>query len=778
MKNYLSAIAELCEGDFLGVDSLVSNVVCDSRNHSFSSDSIFVAIKGENHNGHNYIAEMYKKGVRAFLVEREFDTSAFAKAGFVVVDNALKALQRLAEEYRKGFSGRVLAITGSNGKTVVKEWLTQIIQSKFKVFRSPKSYNSQLGVALSLLMAEGDEDIIIIEAGISKEGEMSKLERMIKPDFGIITTLGDAHQENFKSLSDKLDEKLLLFKDTEKIFYNSDYSLIDSKLRGIGEDVKGTVVASPFEDRASKENIAMCAGVLTYLGFSKELLEEKIKNLQAVAMRLELKSGINNSLIINDSYNSDINSLSIALDYLSHVAAHRKKVVILSDLLQSGMTKEDLYAKVAEKIKKYKVDTLIGIGAQIFSMAHLFECKKEFYTSSENFLASLKRSHTASKAILIKGNRTLSFERLSYALEQKSHTTTLEVNLSTMIENLNYYRGKLAEGTQLMAMVKASSYGHGAGEIALALQHEGVHFLAVAFADEGVELRQSGVSMPIVVLNADEDSFEVMITSELEPEIYNFSSLNSFIETASRYGVLNYPVHLKFDTGMGRLGFENEDIKLLAEILLSNRDVVNVKSIFSHFAVSDEPMEDDFTYQQLELFKNYTAHLIDILGYKPLLHIANTAAIERLPETHFDMCRLGIGLYTHSFISKLKTRIVHLKTMNENQSVGYGREGKIMGQRQIATIPIGYADGLNRKLGNGAWSVKVAGCKVPIIGRICMDTCMLDVTGLDIKIGDEVVIFGTDKGNTVDDMARVLDTISYEIMTSISSRVKRIYIKE
>lgn len=788
MDYTLSQIADLCLGVHLGSEQRVGSVATDSRSFNLGSDPMFVAIKGANHDGHSYIQQMYERGVRAFMVEAEIDARLYPDAGFVVVGSSVDALQRMAAHYRKSFTGKVVAITGSNGKTVVKEWTAQLAPQNVKIFRSPKSYNSQLGVALSLLLIKGDEEIALIEAGISMPNEMERLENMIRPDIGVITTIGDAHQENFSSTEQKIDEKLKLFRNVELIIYNSNYQLIADKLKGANciDALQQKQAYDAFADKASKESAAMSISILDALGFDHSQSIRNLELLQPVAMRLELKEGINNSLIINDSYNSDVNSLAIALDYLKSVAAGRRQTLILSDILQSGLTGNELYSSVATMITATGIDHIIGIGEQIRQYSDKFACSKEFYPTTEAFLSNINRGHTLDRAILIKGCRSSQFERVSHALQLKSHTTTLEVNLDAMIHNLNHFRSKLAAGVKTMAMVKASSYGHGGYEVANMLQHQGIDYLAVAFADEGVELRERGISMPIVVLNADADSFDLMVANRLEPEVYNFSSLHSFIKIAKSFGERKYPIHIKLDTGMNRLGFKIEQIEELNRLLAESESTISIRSIFSHFAVSDDTSQDDFTREQIAAFDHMSSKIIEQLNYKPLRHIANSAAIERFPMSQFDMCRLGIGLYGVSAddqsmlmpVSSLRSRIVHIKSVDPQQSIGYGRAGRIDRISQIATIPIGYADGMDRHLGCGRWSVVVNGKLAPTVGRICMDTCMIDISGIDAKEGDNVTIFGSEQGNTIIDMAKALDTIAYEIMTSISARVKRIYIKE
>lgn len=553
-------------------------------------------------------------------------------------------------------------------------------------------------------------------------------------------------------------------------------------------DAAKTDVGSGFPDRASQEDAALAVALYDVLGYDRDEVRSRLGGLQPVAMRLELKDGLNGSLIVNDSYNSDVNSLSIALDYLRSVAGERPQTLILSDILQSGYTEEELYSKVAHMMEATGVDHLIGIGTRIREYAPLFPRGSEFYPTTDAFLGAVTRESVAGRAILIKGNRSSQFERVSHALQLKSHTTKLEVDLDAMIHNLNVCRAKLKPHTRLMAMVKASGYGHGGYEVANMLQHQGVHYLAVAFADEGVALRERGISMPVVVLNADADSFELMIAHGLEPEIYSFSSLHAFADELKRHGERDYPIHVKLDTGMHRLGFVEGEIGRLLEEIAGYGRLVKVQSVFSHFAVSDEVSEDAFTREQLARFEEMSGRIVEALPYKVLRHIANSAAIERFPEAQYDMCRLGIGLYGVAAtqqgqselcrVAVLKSRIVQIKELDPSQTVGYGRAGRLARPTRTATVPIGYADGLDRHLGCGRWAFRVNGKPAPIVGRVCMDTCMVDVTDIECREGDEAVVYGGGPGNGVEDMARVLDTIPYEIMTSVSTRVKRVYLKE
>ncbi len=784
MKYKLSDIAKICGGVLHGNDCEVCGVETDSRNRTFGKGVMFVAMCGKNHDSHDFIALMYDRGVRAFMCERECECRD--GVGYVVVDNSIEALQRLAEAHRNRIAGKVVGITGSNGKTIVKEWISQCAPDGVRLFRSPRSYNSQLGVALSLLMAEGDEELVLIEAGISQCGEMARLERMIRPDMVIVTSLGDAHQEGFDSVEQKIDEKLVLAKDADTIIYNSTYPEVAravAKLAARGVDA-AKMKGGGFSDEASLRNAQTVEAFFEEMGWGMP----DFKSLQPVAMRLEVKEGVNGAILVNDAYNSDINSLTIALDYLHSVSGGRRKVLILSDILQSGMADDELYARVAKLVTESGVVRIIGVGERISAArGHFSALEGDFYTSTDELLHRMNGRDFADSALLVKGNRASRFEKIIHVLERKSHTTVLEVNLDAMVHNLNYFRSQLKPATRLTAMVKAASYGAGDAEVAQMLQHEGVDYLAVAFADEGVLLREKGITMPIVVLNADEGSFDQMVLNRLEPEIYSFRSLETFVGAVCRYGERNYPIHIKLDTGMHRLGFVEEDVESLLSILGKHRADVKVATIFAHLSCADDPAQDVFTRRQIERFDDMSSRIAAALPYSVVRHTANSAAIERFPEAQFDMCRLGLGLYGFGYehneallpASTLKTRIVQIKRYPAGEGVGYGRAQILTRDSLVATIPIGYADGLDRHLGCGCWSVLVRGAKVPIVGRVCMDSCMVDVTDVEgVAEGDEVQVFSQVAGNTAEDMALVLGTIPYEVLTSISSRVKRIYVKE
>ena len=778
----LSDIAKIVGGNLLGCDLEVTSVATDSRSYAITPNTLFVAIRGINHDAHDHISEVIERGVKAFIVEHEVDLTD--DCGAVVVGNSLTALQALAKHNRDHFEGKVVAITGSNGKTTIKEWIAQCAPSNVKIFRSPRSYNSQLGVALSLLMLDNSYDMAIIEAGISQKGEMDRLRKMIEPDMVIFTSIGDAHAQGFASLEEKIFEKLLLAQKTPHIIFHSAYSELAKAIsttyhdRNLIDAAYAKVLHSGNE--AWQRNAELVATFFAEMGFA----QPDFSQLQPVAMRLEVKQGINNSIIIDDSYSADLDSLSIALDKLRSVASHRKTMLILSDILQSNSW---VCKDIAQMVSKAKIDHFVGIGEGLAEQKELFAPNSTFFASVEEALANISKIDIAEHAILIKGNRASRMERISHRLEQHSHTTVLEVDLQAMTRNINHFRTKIGSSTRLIAMVKASGYGAGEVEVAQMLQKQGIAYLAVAFADEGVALREGGITMPIVVLNADDASFDTMIAHSLEPEIYSLRSLASFVQAVERAGERNYPIHLKIDSGMHRLGFGEGDITQLNEELARVSQSVRVATIFTHLCVADDTTQDDFSKKQIEKFDHISNEIMASLPYRPLRHAAASEAMLRFENARFDMCRLGIGLYGFSAtagealepVSTLRTRIVQIRTLHKGDTVGYGRNGKIEKESRIATIPVGYADGLNRHLGNGAWEMVVGGKHAKTIGNICMDSCMIDITHIEgVEEGDEVTIFSAEKGNTAADMASVLGTIPYEILTSVAKRVKRIYINE
>ena len=782
--------------------SNVGFLLTDSRSLCFPEETLFFALKSERNDGHRYIDDLYRRGVRNFVVEKVPESYAlkYPDGNFLKVLHPLEALQRLAERHRDEIRIPVVGITGSNGKTIVKEWLYQILSGvndqsshhtqQLAVVRSPRSYNSQIGVPLSVWLLQEHTQVGIFEAGISKPDEMNALRDIIQPTIGVITNIGTAHQENFDSVDTKCQEKLKLFHDAEVVFYPANDSVIT---RHIGELKSKTIAYQPWEgelpfiDRASKENAGACAAVAKYLGLNDELISERLKHLEPVAMRLEVKEGQRGCTLINDSYNSDINSLDIALDFMNRRPEQkgRKRTLILSDIYQSGMTPETLYREVSVLCEKRGVEKFIGIGPQIKSEANqinIFE--KYFYESCEEFIDSKVFNNLRNEVVLIKGARPFGFDHLTELLEQKVHETILEVNLNALVDNLNFYRSFMKPETKIVCMVKADAYGAGDVEVAKTLQDHRVDYLAVAVADEGVTLRKAGITQNIMIMNPEMTSFKTMFEYELEPEVYSFRLLDALIKAARKEGITGYPVHIKLDTGMHRLGFNTSlDIEKLIDILHHQQAVVP-RSVFSHFVGSDSANFDEFSALQFERFDMASKRLQAAFPHKILRHMDNSAGIEHFPERQLDMCRLGIGLYgvdsidnrILNTVSTLKTTILQLRHVPKEETVGYSRKGVLTRDSVIAAIPIGYADGLNRHLGRGRCYCLVNGKKAPYVGNICMDVAMIDVTDIDCKEGDIVEIFGNHLPVTV--LSDCLDTIPYEVLTGISNRVKRVYFQD
>ncbi|MEA3445110.1 MAG: bifunctional UDP-N-acetylmuramoyl-tripeptide:D-alanyl-D-alanine ligase/alanine racemase [Bacteroidota bacterium] len=818
-KYRLKDIAKIVNAEFKGEqDHEIQYLVTDSRIFISQEASLFFAFKGLRHNGHKYIGEMYDKGVRSFIIsDPAVDLSEFKDASFLLVEDSLKALQKLAAHHRKKFMIPVVGITGSNGKTIIKEWLFQLMEESKNLIRSPKSYNSQIGVPLSVWLLDEEHEMAIFEAGISQVSEMQKLEEIILPTIGIFTNIGDAHQQNFINYKHKISEKLKLFQNTEILIYSRDYSLIESQIKSSPhfedtqlftwsrkfpadmfltkiEKAKNSTrleakfknqfidIEIPFIDDASIENAIHC-WVFLLLAYDNDRIKPKMKKLQPVAMRLELKQGINNCTIINDSYNSDIGSLSIALDLLNQQNQHTKRTLIISDILQTGKNETGLYKEVADLVFNKKVSRLIGIGEAIGRNREFFKIPCQFYKSTDEFLETIDKNIFENEAILLKGSRRFEFEHISNNIQHKAHRTVLEINLHALANNLNYFRERLSEGVKTMAMVKAFSYGSGTFEVANILQFQKVDYLGVAFADEGIALRKAGIVTPIMVMNPDEQSFDSIIEYNLEPEIYNRKMLVEFSKTVKRFSVSSYPIHIKLETGMNRLGFDNRNLPYLIKNIEKCQNLV-VRSVFTHLAASDEEAHDDFTHKQVEQFELMSRKIMDKVNYPILRHVLNSAGIERFPEYHFDMVRLGIGMYGVSStnnsdlqnVSTLKTRVSQIKKVAAAQSVGYSRACILKRNSVIATLPIGYSDGLRRSMGNGKGKVSISGNLIPIIGNVCMDMCSVDITDISANEGDEVIIFG--ETFPIAEMAKSLDTIPYEVMTGISSRVKRVYIYE
>jgi len=795
-------------------------LLTDSRSLSFPEDSLFFALKTTINDGHRYVSELYKRGLRNFVVsDFSLDLQAIPEANVIWVPDTLAALQSLTMEHRLRFKCPVIGIAGSNGKTIVKEWLWQLLRSDVLITRSPRSYNSQIGVPLSLWQLEENTGLGLFEAGISQPGEMKKLQEMIQPTIGILTNLSSAHQENFKSMEEKAAEKVKLFTTCHTIIYCKDQKLSDLTLKALYAEsqlfgwscsdpsaklyiqkVSGTGLKTPlkytwkaqtyslilpFCDAPSIENALHCLAVLLLREVEVSEISKRMALLEPVAMRLEVKEGKNGCVVINDSYNADVNALELALDFQSRrtSGSFMKRTLILSDILQSGQDSDILYRTVSEMVKRKKLDRFIGVGYEISAHSALFPMESHFYLHTDRLLQSGLLDQLRNESILIKGSRSFGFEEVSERLSLKVHETVLEVNLDALVFNVNHFRSRLNPKTQMICMVKAAGYGSGSLEIAKTLQAHACDVLAVAVADEGVELRHGGIHIPILVMNPEFGSFSTIFEHKLEPEIYSFKLLEAFIREAEREGVKNYPIHIKLDTGMHRLGFEEKDISELLE-RLNGQESLRVRSVFSHLAGSDEAFLDDYTHQQLHLFEKLSNRIQESFSHRILRHILNSAGIDRFPEYQYDMVRLGIGMYgissvdnsTLRNVSSLKTTILQIKTLAEGQSVGYSRKGMLSKDSRIATLPIGYADGLDRHLGNGKGQVLINGCRASFIGNICMDACMVDVTDVPADEGDEVLIFG--EGLSLAEVAEKLGTIPYEILTSVSNRVKRVYFQE
>ncbi|HMN32029.1 MAG TPA: bifunctional UDP-N-acetylmuramoyl-tripeptide:D-alanyl-D-alanine ligase/alanine racemase [Chitinophagaceae bacterium] len=829
---YASEIENIVKGKLYqkGEEVCIEKLLFDSRKIVNPHRSIFVPLHTERRNAHQYIPLVYEAGVRVFFISEEIDLKIYPNAWFIKVDNTLSAVQRLSAYYRSLFRIPIIGITGSNGKTIVKEWLSQLLENEFKIVRSPKSFNSQIGVPSSVWLLREDTQLGIFEAGISLPHEMEQLEKIIKPNIGIFTNIGESHNEGFLNIRHKINEKLLLFKNAEVLIYNKDYpelhdcvlqfatnyknnhnkeiillswskkneakfkiikiekSSHQTNITAIYED-NPTTIQIPFIDDASIENAINCWLVLIYLGIDQNHFHNKFEKLQSIAMRLELLKGINHCTLINDSYNSDVSSFSVALDFLMQQNQHTNKTVILSDIFQSGRDNE-LYEEVASLIQEKKINKLIAIGDAISRNKKVFNQIENlhsfFYKNTGEFLSSLDSSSFQNECILLKGARKFTFEKITQRLQDRIHQTVMEINLGALSHNYKTYQSILNQGTKVMAMVKAFSYGAGSFEVANKLQFDGVDYLAVAYTDEGILLRKNGIKLPIMVMNADENSYDQIIEWKLEPEIYNFRTLQKMKEAAIANECSNYPIHLKLDTGMHRLGFEENDLILLAT-LLNQQHELTVVSVFSHLTGSEDQSLDFYTNNQATLFEKMTAYLSSHLSYSFIKHLSNSSAIIRHPHLQYDMVRLGLGLYGIDStqlsntplrtVSQLKTSIAQIKLIKANDTVGYNRKGVATKDTIIGTVCIGYADGIPRRLGNGKGFMLLHQTLVPIIGNVCMDMCMLDITAVPFtKEGDTVEVFG--ENYLVQEFAKNAETIPYEILTGISQRVKRIYIEE
>ncbi|MEO1623844.1 MAG: bifunctional UDP-N-acetylmuramoyl-tripeptide:D-alanyl-D-alanine ligase/alanine racemase [Bacteroidota bacterium] len=798
---------------------VIHQLLIDSRQLTAADQTLFFALQGQQSDGHRYIPELYKAGVRCFVIRRGERIEACPQACFLEVESPQEALQQLAAYHRAQFELPVIGITGSNGKTIVKEWLHQLLHDRYRIIRSPRSYNSQIGVPLSVWPLDASHELALFEAGISQPGEMEKIAAIIQPSIALLTHIGPAHDEGFEDRAQKIAEKLRLFESAQYIHYCLDKEEVaraaqafDNKqhfrwsrqhpeaelyildcqaeekqtrirARYQREDME---IAIPFRDAASIENAIHCWGILLQLGLPKEYIQGQMSRLEAVAMRLELIEGAQQCTLINDSYNFDLHALQIALSFLDQQSYHPSRSLILSDLLQSGLSQDQLYKRLAQLISDHNIDRLIGIGQAIPIIAsHLpSSIAAHFYADTDEFLAHIHELSFFNEAILLKGARPFEFERIARRLSRRVHKTVLEIDLNALVHNLHLYRQRLAPNTRLMAMVKASAYGSGSSEVAKLLASRQVDYLAVAYVDEGVELRKAGVQLPILVLNPEENSFEAILQYQLEAEIYSLELLRRFSKRLTKGQQTN--VHLKIDTGMHRLGFERANVPALIQLLQAHPQL-QVRSIFSHLAASETAEHDEFTTRQIQIYEGLYEDICRGIGYRPLRHILNSGGIVRFPQYQMDMVRLGIGLYGVDSsgllqehlrpVLRLKASISQIKEVAAGETVGYGRRGRVDHPMRIGTIAIGYGDGFLRKAGNGRFSVHLHGQQAPTVGNICMDMSMIDLTHISqAREGDEVVIFGPEQ--RVQLLADSLETIPYEVFTNISERVKRLYFKD
>lgn len=817
----IKSISEVVGGKFIiqQSDAAIEHLVYDSRRIQQPSASIFFALKTEHNDGHKFIAEAYQKGIRNFIVSEETETVSLEECNIIFVQDTLEAFQKLSGFHREQFSIPVIGITGSNGKTMIKEWLFQLLQDDFRIVRSPKSFNSQIGVPLSVWQMNAHHSLGIFEAGISKPDEMEKLAKIIRPTIGVLSNIGEAHSEGFLDIDQKIAEKV-------KLFSNADILIARSKDMGgrtkliegntqlmtwghaannefvivsierienvthviINYQSKELRLTIPFIDHASVENAIICSLVMLVLGYDPTQISERISKLNAIDMRLQLNHSINECLVINDSYSADITSLKIALDFLQQQSSGLSKTVILSEFVESGKSENQLYSEIVSMLNTYKIKKIIAIGEKIIEgIQHKLDKSISFepYLSTDDFIRDFKSSKFYKEIILIKGARKFTFERVARLFEKKLHQTVLEINLNALANNLKAYQKILKPETKIMAMVKAFAYGSGGAEIASVLQYHNTNYLGVAYADEGVELVKAGIRLPIMIMNTDESSFQAIVDYNLQPVLYSFDLLNKFENYLHEQGLNAYPVHVEIETGMNRLGFTIDEVNDLPKRLKDSK--FRIQSVFTHLAASEDPDHDDFTLKQSETFKAAINVLQKNIDYNFLKHIANSAATIRHPDLQLDMVRLGIGLYGVEVendqltelepVATLRSTIAQLKKIKKGDSVSYNRKGVVKKDSLIATVRIGYADGYSRQFGNGVGHMLIKEQLAPVIGSVCMDMTMLDVTDIPgVKEGDEVIIFGP--GLAVQQVALWMNTIPYEVMTGVSQRVKRVYFHE
>ncbi|MDX1943210.1 MAG: bifunctional UDP-N-acetylmuramoyl-tripeptide:D-alanyl-D-alanine ligase/alanine racemase [Saprospiraceae bacterium] len=829
MKYIIPDIARILQGEVLQTSTdytYIEHLLLDSRQILFPATALFFAVRGTRHNAHEFIPQLYAEGVRTFVISEKIDFKNYPEANFLLVSNTLDALQALAAHHRQRFNLSVIGITGSNGKTIIKEWLYQLLREDFHIVRSPRSYNSQFGVPLSVWQIQPEHNLGIFEAGISQMGEMERLAPIVHCNIGLFTNIGEAHAAGFPSIKEKIHEKAKLFEFADIIFYCKDHTLIANEIESLNKktfswsqsqdaDLRIIQIISnqqpearsqtsieaffqnekhqiviPFTDAASIENAIHSWAILLHLGIERVLIQKRMAHLESVEMRLELKEAINNCILVNDSYNSDLTSLTLALNFLEQQRKKARRTLILSDILQSGENQETLYSKVAQLIAEKKINRLIAIGEAIAILKNQLPKSIEswFFPSTNTFFEQFDQLNFQNEAILLKGARQFAFERIANRLALKAHKTVLEINLQNLTRNLYLYSRYLRPGVRTMAMVKAAAYGSGGAEVARLLEFQGIDYLTVAYTDEGIDLRKEGIHIPIMVLNPEEASFDAMRRYQLEPEIYSLKLLEAYALYSKNQNekTLDFPIHLKLETGMHRLGFSENQLSELIYLLQAHPEI-EIKSIFTHLAASEAPEHDDFTLKQLHLFEKMYEQIVETLRYRPLRHALNTAGVHRFPDWQMDMVRLGIGLYGLDnyaefkeklfTVLSLKATVSQIHDIQVGESVGYGRRWKAERPSRIGTISIGYADGLRRAVGNGKFSVWLHGQRACIVGTVAMDMCMIDITDIpQAHEGDEVELFG--ENLSVWELAKAYDTIPLEVLTTISERVKRVYIQE
>ncbi len=805
-----------------GAKQEISVLLTDSRSLTFPERTMFFALETRNNDGHRYMRDLYDRGVRNFVARYvPDDMKDVTDANIFVVGDVVKSLQAISRNHRSRFSAPVIGITGSKGKTTVKEWLYQLLADDFNIVRSPRSYNSQIGVPLSIWEMNEETSLGIFEAGISQPDEMPALQSIIKPNIGIITNIGSEHADGFSSYREKCDEKAILLRDCDCVIYCGDDPLISEAVADAcipAKEIAWSTVDSdrplfistitrhrentridysylrqdgsvtiPFTSEADIQNAIHCLAVMLYLNRPADITAARMETLSPVGTRIQVMEGVNNCLVVYDAYTSDLNSLAPALDFMTRRRTRsRGTTVIISDVMHENLEPSRLYKEVAELLQSKGVERVIGIGEEISRNSRYFPADSRFFPSTSAFLSEMSAGDFERELILIKGAAQFHFELIAELLETRQHETVLEVNLDAMVHNFNTFRAMLRPTTGLVAMVKASGYGAGSYELAKTLQSQGAAYLAVAVLDEGVGLRQAGITMPIMVLNPRVVNYKTLFAYNLEPEIYSFEILREIIAEGEKYGMVDYPVHIKLDTGMHRLGFTDKDIPELLS-LLKHQKAVKPLSLFSHLATADCPDLNEYTLQQLNTFDSWCTTIEKEFNHRIMRHILNSAGIIRFPEWQYDMVRLGIGLYGIPVlndgsedslrpVSSLHTVIISIKELPAGSKVGYGCKGSVDRPSRIATLPVGYADGIDRHLGNGGMKVWINGHRCPTIGNICMDACMIDVTDADCEVGDRVEIFG--ENVPVSELSDVLDTIPYEILTSVSTRVKRVYFRE